>query len=127
MTAQRRSLILGAAIAVALPKAAFAQSRAKPWRIGFLALRQIRFDSLDFYYLPLRDGLRDLGYVEGKNLIIEWRSAEGDIARLPGLARELVDLKVALIVVAGSQATAAAQAATTTIPIVMGSTGDPIG
>ena len=71
--------------------------------------------------------MRELGYVEGKNVVIEWRSAEGNIERLPGLATELVNLKVDVIVTAGTPATRAAQKATTTIPIVMGSVADPVG
>ena len=71
--------------------------------------------------------MRDLGYVEGKNLVIEWRFADGMSERLPGLAAELVQLKVDVIVAATTPATAAAQKATTTIPIVMASVGDPVG
>jgi putative ABC transport system substrate-binding protein len=72
--------------------------------------------------------MRVLGYVEGKNLLIEWRSAEGNNERLPGLAAELVNLKVDVIVTAGGPpATSAAQKATTIIPIVMGNMGDPVG
>jgi putative ABC transport system substrate-binding protein len=70
--------------------------------------------------------MRELGYIEGKNLIIEWRSAEASKERLPGLATELVNLKVDVIVTSGSPATRAAQRATTMIPIVMGNVGDPV-
>ena len=72
-------------------------------------------------------GLRDLGYVEGQNLIIEHRYAEGSEERLHDLAAELVRLKVEVIVAGGSVATRAAQQATRTIPIVMASSGDPVG
>ena len=71
--------------------------------------------------------MRELGYVEGKNLVIEWRSAEGKTERLPGLATELVNLKVDVIVTSVLRPPRAAQKATTTIPIVMGSNGDPVG
>ena len=81
----------------------------------------------DYNYGPFRQGMRELGYVEGKNLVIEWRSAEGKYERLPGLATELVNLKVDVIVTAGTPATSAAQKATTTISIVMGSVADPVG
>ena len=66
-----------------------------------------------------RQGLRELGYVEGKNIVIEWRYAEGKLDRIPALAAELVRLKVDVIVTAGPTATRAAKEATTTIPIVM--------
>ena len=66
-----------------------------------------------------RQGLRELGYVDGKNIVIEWRYAEGKLDRLPALAAELVRLKVDVIVTAGGSATRAAKEATSTIPIVM--------
>ena len=71
--------------------------------------------------------MRELGYVEGKNLVIEWRFADGKIERLPDLAAELVRLKVDVIVTAGTPATSAAQKATTTVPIVIANQGDPVG
>jgi putative tryptophan/tyrosine transport system substrate-binding protein len=74
-----------------------------------------------------RQGLRELGYVEGKNIIIEWRYAEGKLDRLPALAAELVRLEVDVIVTGGPTATRAAKEATVTIPIVMGFHNDPVG
>jgi ABC-type uncharacterized transport system substrate-binding protein len=74
-----------------------------------------------------RQGLRELGYVEGKNIFIEWRSAEGKSERAAALAAELVRLKVDVIVTAGSGGTRAAKGATSTIPIVMASDDDPVG
>jgi putative ABC transport system substrate-binding protein len=74
-----------------------------------------------------RQGLRELGYVEGKNIAIEWRYAEGKFDRLPALAAELVRLKVDIIVTAGPQATRPAKQATSTIPIVMAQDPDPVG
>src|SRR4029434_1806115 len=74
-----------------------------------------------------RQGLRELGYVEGKNIIIEWRSAEEKLDRFPVLAAELVRLKVDIIVTGGSSPTRAAKEATTTIPIVMSNDNDPVG
>ncbi len=74
-----------------------------------------------------RQGLRELSYVEGKNIVIEWRSADGKPDRLPALAAELVRLKVAVIVTAGGPATRAAKEATSTIPIVMTQDDDPVG
>jgi len=74
-----------------------------------------------------RQGLRDLGYVEGKNIFIEWRYSEGKLDRLPDLAAELVRRKVDVIVTSGPGPTRAAKEATTTIPIVMTSDPDPVG
>ena len=74
-----------------------------------------------------RQGLRELGYVDGKNILIELRSAEGEQGRLPALAAELVRLKIDIIVSAGQTVTRAAKEATTTIPIVMANDADPIG
>src|SRR5262245_42024401 len=74
-----------------------------------------------------RQGLRDLGYVEGKNIVLESRYAEEKLDRLPALAAELVRLKVDIIVTAGGQATRAAKQATPTIPIVMTNDPDPVG
>ena len=71
--------------------------------------------------------MRELGYIESKNLVIEWRFADGKFERLPGLAADLAQLKVDVIVAAASPAIGAAQKATTTIPIVMATTGDPVG
>jgi len=123
----RRKLILAlGASALVSPLSPLAQPATKVWRVGFLSLRG-RPDSLEtdpFGGFPL--GMRGLGYIEGKNLEIEWRYAEGKSERLPGLAAELLQLKVDVIVVTGS-ATRAAQKATTTVPIVMGSAADPVG
>ena len=74
-----------------------------------------------------RQGLRELGYVEGKTIIIEWRYAEGKLDRFPALAAELVHLKVDIIVTGGPPATRAAKEATITIPIVMEQDSDPVG
>jgi putative ABC transport system substrate-binding protein len=73
-----------------------------------------------------RQGLRELGYVEGKNIVIEWRSAEGKLNRLPALAAEQVRLKVDVIVTTGPTPTSAAKEATVTIPIVMTQDTDPV-
>jgi putative tryptophan/tyrosine transport system substrate-binding protein len=75
----------------------------------------------------LRQGLRDLGYIEGENIVFEWRWAEGKAERIPELAAELVKLKVDIIVTGGSTATRAAKKATVTIPIVMSQDSDPVG
>src|ERR1700675_4233725 len=75
---------------------------------------------------PLQQGLHDLGYEEGKNIVFEVRRSEGRSERWPDLAAELVRLKVRLIVTVGTPATLAAKRATTTIPIVMAAAGDPL-
>jgi putative ABC transport system substrate-binding protein len=72
-------------------------------------------------------GMRELGYIEDQNLIVEWRYADGDFERLPPMAADLVRLKVDVIVAQASPAISAAQKATTAIPIVMATTGDPVG
>jgi putative tryptophan/tyrosine transport system substrate-binding protein len=73
-----------------------------------------------------RQGLRELGYIEGKNIVIEWRHAEGKLDRLPALAAELVHQKVDIIITGGANATEAVRKATSTIPIVMAQSGDPV-
>jgi putative ABC transport system substrate-binding protein len=103
--------------------AATAQQPAKVPRIGYL----IGSSSPSSARIPpFRQGLRELGYMEGKNIIIEWRFAEGKPDRLPALAAELVRLEVAVIVTAGPIPTRAAKEATITIPIVMAQDSDPV-
>jgi putative ABC transport system substrate-binding protein len=75
----------------------------------------------------LREGLRQLGYAEGQNLVIEYRSADGRDDRFPGLARELLALKVDVIVTRGTPAAKAVKNATSTVPVVMMASGDPVG
>lgn len=115
----RALLALGAA-----PLAAFAQPARKQGRIGFLIPETPDIESTRAE--ALRAGLRDHGYVEGRNIVIEVRSADGNYERLPALAAELVNLKVDVIVAFGSKAVSAAQRATTTIPIVDPVMGDPV-
>ncbi len=124
----RRNLLiaLGAGV-LAAPLGAFAQQQTKIWRVGFLSPRHVDFSDSDVYYGPFRQGMRELGYVEGKNLVIEWRSAEGKYERLPDLAIELVNLKVDVIVAASGATHRPAQKATTIIPIVMVGASDPVG
>jgi len=101
-----------------------AQQATKVPRIGFLCT--IPLAAYSARIGAFRQGLRDLGYVEGKNILIEYRSAEGKPDQLAGLAAELVHLKVDLIVSSGPTATPAAKGATSTIPIVMGFDSDPV-
>ena len=126
MTTRRKLLVvLGAALAA--PLASFAQQPGKIWRIGFLAPRSRPTSADPDVYSAFPQGMRELGYIEGKNLIIEWRFADGNFERLPGLAAELVLMKVDVIVAAGTVATQVAQRATTTIPIVIAASLDPVG
>jgi putative tryptophan/tyrosine transport system substrate-binding protein len=103
---------------------AHAQQPTKISRIGYLAPASL--SALAARTEAFRQGLRELGYVEGKNVVIEWRSAEGKLDRLPALATELVHLKVDVIVTTGPTATRPAREATSTIPIVMAQDIDPV-
>ena len=102
-----------------------AQQPKKVPRIGFLA--DLAASANAARVEAFRQGLRELGYVEGKNIVIEWRSAEGKLDRQRALAAELVRLKVDVIVTSGPTDTRAAKEATATIPIVMTSDSDPVG
>lgn len=125
---RRGLLVAGAAMpALAWVGIARAQQPGKVWRVGFLAYRHVDFVDADYVYGPFTQGMRELGYVVGKNLVIEWRSAEGRTERLPELAAELVRLKVDVLATQGTPPALAAQKATTAIPIVMISVGDPVG
>ena len=121
----RRQFIsaLGGA-AVAWPLAARAQSEKMP-RIGFLT--RYSDASVSAQIDAFRQGLRDLGWVEGKNMSIEYRNAEGQADRLPALAAELVGLNVNVIVTVDTPPTQAAKRATSTIPIVIAVSADPVG
>jgi putative ABC transport system substrate-binding protein len=120
--ARRELLIAIGAAAFASPLAPLAQT--KIWRVGFLgALSPAKYSS---YTDALRTGLRELGYVEGRDLVIEYRWADEKYERLPVLAAELVRLNVDVIVTHATPPTRAAMQATSTIPIVMGTTSDPV-
>jgi len=122
----RRSLILAAASwpALAWAGAVCAQAPAKVPRIGLLAGTSP--SEAAPWNQAFRLGLRDLGWVEGKNISIEYRYSEGSSNRLPDLAADLVRLKVDVIVASGATAAVAAHKATTAIPIVMAAAGDPV-
>ena len=102
-----------------------AQQSAKIPRIGFLLTNPLAANLARTE--AFQNGLRELGYIEGKNIVIEWRSADGKVDRLPELAAELVRRKVDVIVTGGATATRPAKEATATIPIVMAQDGDPVG
>src|SRR5215813_10437962 len=117
--------ILVAVVLLALGVIAEAQQRKKIPRIGYLAATSLSVNAARIG--AFKQGLRELGYVEGKNIVIEWRSADGKLDRLPALAAELVRLKVAVIVTSGGALTRRAKAATSTVPIVMTNDPDPVG
>ena len=113
------------AMFLALSSTSEAQQPTKVPRIGHIAAASL--SAVAARTEAFRQGMRELGYVEGKNIVIEYRSAEGNPDRLPVLAAELVRLKVDVIVTGGPTATRAAKEATSTIPIVMTQDSDPIG
>src|SRR5437016_11673129 len=100
-----------------------AQQATKIARIGFLSLNQ---GANALLHEAFRQGLRDLGYVEGRNVVIEYRDAEGKLERLPARAAELVALKVDVIVASGTLAALAAKQTTRTLPVVFTSAADPV-
>jgi putative ABC transport system substrate-binding protein len=102
---------------------AHSQDKTKVWRIGWLSAATARID--DTYFVALQSGLRELGYVEGQNVVFERRWAGGVATQLPVLAAELVRLKVDLICATGTPASIAAKSATTTIPIVFAAVAFP--
>jgi putative tryptophan/tyrosine transport system substrate-binding protein len=121
----RRAFLGGlASVALARPTVAAAQPPGKVYRIGFLG------GGSPTGYAPhvaaLRLGLQDHGYVEGRNVTLEFRWAEGKYERLPGLASELIRLNVDVIVTQGTPAALAAKQATTAIPVVMTIVGTPV-
>jgi putative ABC transport system substrate-binding protein len=117
------SLAAGA-LAAALP--ALAQ-KGRVWRIGFLAVRSRPAVWKSDYYGAFLTGMREIGYVEGKQFAMEWRFADGNVARLPELAADLVRSKVDIIVTGGTAGARAAKQATASIPIVMANLSDPVG
>jgi putative ABC transport system substrate-binding protein len=119
----RSNVILLTLSALLLALSASAQQPAKIPRIGFLGSDPT---AVSTRIEALRQGLRELGYVEGKNILIEYRYAEDKLDRFPVLAAELVRLKVDVIVTGGPGATRASKDATTTIPIVMAQDTDPV-
>src|SRR5712675_3514600 len=125
MNARRRLVLSLMAGALTAPFASFAQQPTKSARIGFL--HPASAQGFDVLLQAFRDGLRELGYVEGKNLQLEVRWGEGKLERLATLADELVQAKVDVIVAATSPSVVAARQATQTLPIVMPVSSDPVG
>ena len=121
---QRRDFLIAAGVLVSAPLHADAQQTARIPRIGYLGTS----GGVSAHLLEaLVQGLRDLGYDEGRNVVIEQRNAMGKLERLPALAAELVALKVDVIVASSTPQALAAKQATTTIPIVFTTVGDPVG
>jgi putative ABC transport system substrate-binding protein len=120
---KRREFIAGLGGVAAWSIVARGQQARRVYRIGFLAITR----DLPRTWQALIEGLRDHGYIEGQNLIIEWRYSEGQAERWPELARELVGLNVDAIVVNTTPAALAAKWATSTIPIIITSAFDPVG
>jgi putative ABC transport system substrate-binding protein len=121
---KRREFITLLGGTAAWPLAARAQPTAKVWRVGMLdtTAATLNAANLDAF----KQALRQLGYVEGQNLIVEYRSSDGHIERFPQLAAELVRLNVDIIITRGTPAALAAKEATATIPIVMAANGGPV-
>jgi putative ABC transport system substrate-binding protein len=119
-------LIVTLALGILLaPIATHGQPKAKVYRIGFLGNSTAALEAN--LVGPFRDGLRDLGYNEGQNVLIEYRWAEGKYERFPALIAELIAQKVDVIVTAGTPATLAVKKATASVPLVMVAVGDPVG
>jgi putative ABC transport system substrate-binding protein len=125
MTTRRELLIALGAAALAAPFAALAQQKGKVWRIGYLepGTRQLTLEARIPAFLQ---GMKELGYVEGKHFVMEYRFADGHNERLSALAAELVRLNADVIVTSGIAASQAAQRTTSTIPIVVTVTPDPV-
>jgi putative ABC transport system substrate-binding protein len=121
---RRREFIAGLGGAAAWPVVARAQRAALPV-IGYLG-SQSADDEYKNFTVPFLQGLRETGYVEGQNVAVEYRWAENQYDRLPGLAADLVRRRVALIVAGGTPEALAAKGATATIPIVFAIGGDPV-
>jgi putative ABC transport system substrate-binding protein len=122
---KRREFItlLGGAVA-AWPLTARAQSTAKVWRLGMLDTTAASLNAANLN--AFKQAMRQFGYVEGQNLVVEYRSGDGHIERFPQLAVELVRLNVDIIVTRGTPAALAAKKATATVPIVMAAIGEPV-
>ena len=123
---KRRRLLASLAFAALWPLPVLPQTRQKVYRIGFLGSASPTPEVLSFSTDQLRQGLRELGWIEGKNIMIEERWAEGRVERQPSNAAELVRLNVDVLVVGVNDAALAAKRATSTIPIVMALVSDPV-
>jgi putative tryptophan/tyrosine transport system substrate-binding protein len=125
--ATKRRTVLAALAAVLPVPLARAQSTGKVYRIGVLLTTSRTFPATVHLVQAFYEGMRERGYVEGKNLVIEWRGAEAKLERLPALAAELVALKPDLLVAGAGPAAVALKKTTSTIPIVFVQAADPVG
>jgi len=123
----RVGIIAVLAVAMLAPPAVTAQPPARVARIGYLLTSSLESPETQAALGAFREGLRERGYVEGQNIVIEYRTAEGRIERFPDLARDLVRLNVDLIVAGATPTARGARQATSTIPIVAFAMGDPVG
>ena len=125
MKTRRNILIALGAGALAASLGSFAQDQRKVWRIGFFYLgsREMALDRLGLFL----EGMRELGYVERRDFVVELRSVDGKYERIPGMSAELVGMKVDVIVANGSAVYRSLQQATSTIPIVITTSADPVG
>lgn len=121
---RRRSFLLSVSTLLATPSRLLAQQPpARPARIGFLKIQPLQYE---VEITPFRQGMRELGHVEGKTYVLEVRSADNNYGRVPALAEELVNLKPDVIWVATTPAVSAVKSATRSIPIVSGAFMDPV-
>lgn len=124
---RRRQLLVALSAGSLMPLAARAQPRPRTWRVGFLAQRS-RPPALEpDIYGAFARGMRELGYVEGKNLVIEWKFADDRIDRLPALAKELAAMKPDVIIAGATPSVQAAHRAASNIPLVFVAVPDPVG
>jgi putative ABC transport system substrate-binding protein len=121
----RREFLIGLGAALASPLRARAQLPRTMYRVGFLGNTTAALEAN--LLEPFRQGLRDLGYEEGRNITIEYRWAEGNYERLPGLIAELVALNLDVMVTAGTPAALAVKKAAISVPLVVAAFGDPVG
>ena len=124
---KRRALVFAGGLSLAVPPWSLAQQPGKVWRIGFFYFGSRQSALETGRYAAFLQGMRERGYAEGKNFVLEARYADGKVERLAALAAELLQSKVDLIVTTGSAANHAARKATATVPIVMTLATDPVG
>ena len=123
MIGRREFITLLGGVAAAWPIAARGQQSGQNFRIGLVETTSAELNATNL--AAFRRGLQELGYTEGRNLVLEYRSADGDASRFPALTSELIGLKVDLIVARGTPAALAVKQATRTIPVIM-AVGEPL-